>query len=65
MAQAHIVLPEGAEERIIIAADQVLARGIARLTLLGDESVIRDKARVLGADISAAEVVDPGDQCVA
>ena len=58
-AQAHIVLPEGAEERIIIAADQVLARGIARLTLLGDESVIRDKARVLGADISAAEVVDP------
>ena len=59
VAQAHIVLPEGAEERIIIAADQVLARGIARLTLLGDEDEIRSRARVLGADISSAAVVDP------
>src|SRR5262245_835854 len=35
-AHAHIVLPEGTEERILLAAAGVLSRGIARLTLLGD-----------------------------
>ena len=58
-ASAHVVLPEGAEERILLAADRVLARGIARLTLLGDEEVVRGTARQLGVDVSAAIVVDP------
>ena len=58
-AGAHIVLPEGNEERILRAADQVLSRGIARLTLLGDEALIRASARQLGVDIDAAAVVDP------
>ena len=58
-AGAHIVLPEGSEERILRAADQVLSRGIARLTLLGDEDQIRASARQLGVDIDAAAVVDP------
>lgn len=58
-AGAHVVLPEGAEERILRAADQVLARGIARLTLLGDEAVVRGNAQQLGVDIAAAQVVDP------
>ena len=56
---AHIVLPEGAEERILRAADQVLSRGIARLTLLGDEDEIRSRAALLGVDLDAAAVVDP------
>jgi len=58
-AGAHIVLPEGAEERILRAADQVLSRGIARLTLLGDEGEIRSRAAQLGIDIDDAAVVDP------
>jgi phosphate acetyltransferase len=58
-AGAHIVLPEGAEERILRAADQVLSRGIAQLTLLGDEGEIRASARQLGVDIEEAAVVDP------
>ena len=58
-ARAHIVLPEGAEDRILLAADTVLARGIARLTLLGPEETIRANAARLGVDISAAEVIDP------
>jgi phosphate acetyltransferase len=58
-AGAHIVLPEGGEERILRAADQVLSRGIARLTLLGDEGEIRAKAGQLGVDIDAAAIVDP------
>jgi phosphate acetyltransferase len=58
-AGAHIVLPEGAEERILRAADQVLSRGIAKLTLLGDEGEIRASARQLGVHIEQAAVVDP------
>jgi phosphate acetyltransferase len=58
-AHAHIVLPEGCEERILLAAGTVLARGIARLTLLGDEESVRAHAARLGVDISQAEVVDP------
>jgi phosphate acetyltransferase len=56
---AHIVLPEGAEDRILLAADTVLARGIAKLTLLGSEETIRANAARLGVDISGAEVIDP------
>jgi phosphate acetyltransferase len=58
-AGAHIVLPEGAEDRILLAADTVLARGISRLTLLGDEESIHANAARLGVDISGAAVVDP------
>lgn len=58
-AGAHIVLPEGAEDRILLAADTVLAREIAKLTLLGDEETIRANAARLGADISGAAIIDP------
>jgi phosphate acetyltransferase len=56
---AHIVLPEGAEDRILLAADTVLARGIADLTLLGVEETIRANAARLGVDISRATIIDP------
>ncbi len=56
---AHVVLPEGEEDRILRAADEVLARCMARLTLLGDERRVLDRARQLGVDVGAADVVDP------
>ncbi|WP_130012294.1 phosphate acetyltransferase [Serinicoccus sediminis] len=56
---AHVVLPEGGEDRILRAADTVLARGVARLTLLGDEPRVRERAAALGLRLDAAEVVDP------
>ncbi|MFF5231383.1 phosphate acetyltransferase [Dactylosporangium sp. NPDC000521] len=58
-AKRHVVLPEGTEERILRAADILLRRGAASLTLLGDPSVIGAKARDLGLDISDAAVIDP------
>ncbi len=56
---SHVVLPEGGEDRILRAADTVLARGVARLTLLGDEARVRERAAALGLRLDAAEVVDP------
>ncbi|HEU4999531.1 MAG TPA: phosphate acetyltransferase [Lapillicoccus sp.] len=61
-AGKHIVLPEGEEPRILAAADQLLRRGVVRLTLLGNRSAIASKATLLGLDISAAELVDPHDE---
>ena len=58
-AGARVVLPEGMEDRILRAADTVLARGIADLTLLGVEDDIRARAASLGLDISRAEIRDP------
>ncbi|MEU7869294.1 phosphate acetyltransferase [Dactylosporangium sp. NPDC049140] len=55
----RLVLPEGTEERILRAADILLRRGVADLTLLGDPAAIRAKARDLSLDLGAAEIVDP------
>ncbi|WP_250505266.1 phosphate acetyltransferase [Bowdeniella massiliensis] len=58
-ANKHIVLPEGEDDRILRAASTLLARGTARLTILGIESQIRARAAELGLDIDAATILDP------
>ncbi|HZE96070.1 MAG TPA: phosphate acetyltransferase [Planctomycetota bacterium] len=55
----HIVLPEGEEERLLRAADLLLRRGAAELTLLGRPEEIARKSSELGLDLAAAHVVDP------
>jgi phosphate acetyltransferase len=55
----HIVLPEGNDERILRAADELLHGGIVDLTILGKVEEIQALARHLGLDISAAKLVDP------
>lgn len=58
-ARQHIVLPEGAEPRVLLAASELLTRGVCRLTLLGDPEVITAKAAEVGADVSCAELINP------
>ncbi|WP_413452198.1 phosphate acetyltransferase [Georgenia phoenicis] len=55
----HIVLPEGTDDRILRAASTLLSRGVADLTLLGNESAVRDRASDLGLDIDAAQIIEP------
>ncbi|MCM6763733.1 phosphate acetyltransferase [Rathayibacter sp. ZW T2_19] len=57
IADRHIVLPEGGDDRILRAAATVLKRGIARLTILGEESEVRGRAAGLGVDIDGARVL--------
>ncbi|APZ33693.1 phosphate acetyltransferase [Microbacterium aurum] len=57
----RIVLPEGGDDRVLKAAATVLARGIADLTILGDEAEVRGRAVELGLDLSAADVLSPFD----
>ena len=55
----RIVLPEGDDDRILRSAGRVLQRGIADLTILGDESQIRARAAELGVNVDDATVFDP------
>ena len=57
----HIVLPEGDDDRILQAADIVLRRRIADLTILGEAREIQQRAALLGVDISAARLLSPTD----
>jgi phosphate acetyltransferase len=57
----HIVLPEADDDRILTAADILLRRGVAELTLLGDETTVRARASALGLDLDAATVQSPTD----
>ncbi len=53
----HIVLAEGEESRIIQAAAIVAREKIAKVTLLGDERVIKAKSE--DTDLSEVEIINP------
>jgi phosphate acetyltransferase len=55
----RIVLPEGDDDRILTAAGRLLHRGVADLTILGDEVAVRARAAELGVDLSSVSVLDP------
>ncbi|MFA7243272.1 MAG: phosphate acetyltransferase [Sulfuricellaceae bacterium] len=55
----HIVLPEGAEERILKAAEILLLRDVVDITLLGDPEQIRRTIAQLGLRLDHARVIDP------
>ena len=55
----RIVLPEGTCERILKAADILLRRGVADLTILGKEEEVRARAAACGLDLMWVEVIDP------
>ena len=55
----HIVLPEGTDDRILLAAGRLLARGIVDLSILGAEAVVRRRGAELGVDLANAQVLDP------
>ncbi len=57
----HIVLPEATDDRILEAAAILLRRGVADLTLLGEETKVRARGSALGLDLDAAAVVSPTD----
>src|SRR4029450_11197127 len=55
----HIVLPEGHDDRILLAADQLLQREVVDLTVLGTESAVRARAAALGLALPGVRIVDP------
>lgn len=54
----HIVLPEGNDPRTVIAAANCARERIARITLIGDQDIIRQHAQREGANLGGVEVFD-------
>ncbi|MEZ5359585.1 MAG: phosphate acetyltransferase [Candidatus Zixiibacteriota bacterium] len=54
-----VVLPEGTEERTIIAAKTILAEGICKVVLLGKPAEIEGLAKQHGLDLSKVTVIEP------
>ncbi|MHB2253019.1 phosphate acetyltransferase [Corynebacterium aurimucosum] len=54
---AHIVLPEGEDDRILQAAGELIKGKVAKLTIVGDENVEK-RAQELGIDLSGVEIIN-------
>ncbi|CAK0787083.1 hypothetical protein CVIRNUC_010299 [Coccomyxa viridis] len=54
----RIVLPEAMDPRVLAAAEELTARGLAKIILLGEAEPVQAEARRLGLDISQCEIVD-------
>lgn len=55
----HIVLPEGADARILQAAEILHRRDVCDLTILGPERQVRELAASEGVDLQGINLVDP------
>lgn len=53
-----VVICEGWDERCITSASYVLKEKLAKIVLLGDPKLIKEKAKKLNADIKDAEILD-------
>ena len=52
----HIVLPEGSDERIIIAASRLLAMDVVDISIIGNKKQIESKVAELGLDFDFSKV---------
>lgn len=55
----RIVLAEGDDPRIIEAAVLATERGIAQITLLGNDALIREQAKKTGQSMAGIAIIDP------
>lgn len=54
----HIVLPEGDDDRTLVAAAQIAEHRLARLTVLGEEEKLRSRAAALGVSLTNVPILD-------
>ncbi|MFT5253903.1 MAG: phosphate acetyltransferase [Flavobacteriales bacterium] len=59
----HIVLPEGNDDRIIIAASRLLAMDVVDISIIGNKKQIENKVAELGLtfDFSKVKIINPRD----
>ncbi|RAP37861.1 phosphate acetyltransferase [Legionella quinlivanii] len=56
--KCHIVLPEGEDSRILIAADYLLKRNVVRITLIGDPQKIKMHSKRLELELPNVRIID-------
>ncbi len=60
-AGKHILLPESSDPRVLKAAREIMDQKIAKITLVGDEKQVKEKAENLGVNLSDMEMLSPPD----
>ena len=55
----RIVLPEGTDERILSAAEELVHAGVVDVTLLGHPAEIQARAVATGVDLAGMDIIDP------
>ena len=55
----HIVLPEGSDDRVLLAAEELLRANVAELTIFGDRADVEARASRLGVLLDGAHLLDP------
>ena len=55
----RVVLPEGDQERTILAAKKILAENICKVTLLGEKAKVADRCGKGNISISDVEIIQP------
>lgn len=62
-AKKHIVLPEGNDDRILIAAEKLLKQGIVKLTILGKKDDIEASLKRLNLELNPAnvQIINPSE----
>lgn len=55
----HVVLPEGVDDRTLVAADKLLKQDTCKLTVLGDPEKIKARAAELNLDLAGATLRNP------
>ena len=56
-----IVLPESDDERILKAAEILLAKDVVNLVLLGDENEIQSRTKQLGLNLKGVQIFNPAN----
>ena len=54
----RIVLPEGDEERTLVAAQKIVEEGLANICLVGNKEDIENKAAKLNVNLEGVEIID-------
>jgi phosphate acetyltransferase len=54
-----VVLPESYDERMLFAAEKIVAQGLAKVVLLGNPAKVNEAAAAKGANLAGVEILDP------
>jgi phosphate acetyltransferase len=55
-----VVLPESYDERMLWAAEKIVAHGLAKIVLLGNPEKVKEEAAAKGVNLAGVEILDPG-----
>ncbi len=54
-----VVLPESYDERMLFAAEKIVAQGLAKIVMLGNPEKVSESAAAKGVNLKGVDIIDP------